>query len=75
MGVAVVYIDSMGHIKADTLTELHTFAARIGLRREWFQDKPGHPHYDAITPAKRRRAVAAGARVITPREMVKIRTL
>lgn len=28
------------------LTELHALAARIGLRRAWFQDHPRHPHYD-----------------------------
>lgn len=51
-------------------TELHEFAARIGLRRAWFQpgkdlldrtrhDPPGD-HYD-VTLGKRAAAVAAGA--------------
>ncbi|MBV9944095.1 MAG: DUF4031 domain-containing protein [Solirubrobacterales bacterium] len=38
-----------GHLQADTPEELHEFAGRIGLRREWFQAKPGRPendHYD-----------------------------
>lgn len=39
---------------------LHAFAARLGLRREWFQDKPGFPHYD-ITEGKVRRAHKIGA--------------
>lgn len=30
---------------------LHALAARLGLKREWFQDKPGFPHYD-ITQGK-----------------------
>jgi hypothetical protein len=55
------------HLSADTREELHAFAARIGLRRAWFQDKP-HPcggpglhwHYD-VTDSKRRAALAAGA--------------
>ena len=35
-------------------------ARAIGLRREWFQDKPDLPHYDLV-PAKRWRAVELGA--------------
>jgi hypothetical protein len=48
------------HLYADTLDELHAMAVMIGMRREWFQDKPGFPHYD-LTPAKRERAVRMGA--------------
>jgi hypothetical protein len=69
-----VYVDDMrlparvgqlrarwSHLTADTKTELHAFAARIGLRRSWFQDKPhGLWHYD-VTDTKRRQAIAAGA--------------
>jgi hypothetical protein len=59
------------HLSADTKEELHAFAARIGLRRAWFQDKPNpftggpgvHWHYD-ITDSKRRAALAAGAQPI-----------
>ena len=63
------------HLTADTRTELHAFAARIGLRRNWFQDKP-HPvtggpdvywHYD-VTDTKRAAALAAGAQPIDPRQ-------
>jgi Protein of unknown function (DUF4031) len=48
-----------GHLQADTLDELHEFAGRIGLRREWFQSKPGRPendHYD-LTLAGRELAI------------------
>jgi hypothetical protein len=38
---------------------LHEVAAQIGLRRAWFQNKPGFPHYD-LTPSKRAQAVRAG---------------
>ena len=34
------------HLMADTLDELHAFAARLGLRREKFQDKTSGAHYD-----------------------------
>lgn len=48
------------HMYADTLDELHSLAAKIGLRREWFQDSLSLQHYD-LTPPKRARAVSLGA--------------
>lgn len=42
------------------LAELHTMAARIGCRREWFHNKPGAPHYD-LTAMRRQSAIGAGA--------------
>jgi hypothetical protein len=51
------------HLTADTTEALHTFAGRLGLRREWFQSKPGQPwfdHYD-VSESKRREAIALGA--------------
>jgi hypothetical protein len=52
-----------GHLQADSHDELHAFATRIGMRREWFQTKPGRPendHYD-LTRALRERAISLGA--------------
>jgi hypothetical protein len=52
-----------GHMQADTPEELHEFAARLGLRREWFQGRPNRPerdHYD-VTRAKRDLAIYLGA--------------
>lgn len=52
-----------GHLQADTLDELHEFAARIGLRRSWFQTRAGRPdkdHYDC-TRTRRDRAILLGA--------------
>lgn len=46
------------HMFADTLKELHAFAARIGLRRDWFQGGR-FPHYD-LNEGRRVKAVAAG---------------
>ena len=44
-----VYTDGT-HLIADSLDELHAFAAKIGLKRYWFQDaKKLHPHYDITT--------------------------
>lgn len=54
------------------LDKLHKFAQRIGLRRSWFQDKPGStPHYD-LTAGKRAQAVAAGAVEIDRNKTVEI---
>jgi hypothetical protein len=53
----------------DDIAELHEFAAKIGMRREWFQDKPWpRAHYD-VPESRRRQAIAAGAVPITWREM------
>lgn len=59
----------MCHMVADTLDELHTMAARLGLRREWFQIDSTLPHYD-ICKAKRQCAIDLGAIVIGRRELV-----
>ncbi len=52
-----------GHLQADTPEELHAFAERLGLRREWFQSTPGRPendHYD-LGRKSRERALELGA--------------
>jgi hypothetical protein len=58
------------HMLSDTgnLDELHAFAARLGLRRSWFQNKRFAPHYD-LRPSKRALAVSLGAREVTWREI------
>jgi uncharacterized protein DUF4031 len=48
------------HLYADSLHELHEFAEGLGLKRQWFQDKEGFPHYD-LTVGKRAMAVKRGA--------------
>lgn len=48
------------HLMADTLDELHVFAAALGLPRRAFQDKTSGAHYD-ITLAMREQALALGA--------------
>lgn len=40
-------------------TELHEFAARLGMKRAWFQTD-GDPHYD-LTASRRAMAVRLGA--------------
>ena len=56
---------------ADTDDELHAFAARMGMRREWFQDKAGRPHqahYD-VPERARPEALALGAVEVTWRQV------
>lgn len=50
------------HMTADSDEELHAFAARIGLRRSWFQGHrlPAFRHYDVV-PSKRALALRLGA--------------
>lgn len=65
------------HLTADTVEELNEFAARIGLRPEWFQTCKRschsrlpctHWHYDVVD-TKRDEAIRAGAKPIGIREM------
>lgn len=55
------------HLTADTLEELHAFAARLGLRRSWFQADDRHPHYD-LAPSKHSFALELGAMFVPARE-------
>lgn len=58
------------HLIADSIPELHEFAGRLGLRREWFQTSiSGIPHYD-LTERKRALAVANGAVELPRREFL-----
>ncbi len=50
--------------------ELHAMAAKVGLRRSWFQDKLRHQHYDLV-PSKRALAVKYGAVEISYAEWYK----
>jgi hypothetical protein len=64
-----VYVDSEDirwkgrvwcHLVADSLDELHSFAARLGLQRQWFQSHSFYPHYD-VTLSVKTRAMQLGA--------------
>lgn len=61
------------HLLADDLDELHAFAARLGMRRAWFQ--PGTPrsapHYD-LSPARHAHALDLGAELVDRRRLVEI---
>lgn len=57
------------HLVADSLDELHAFAAALGLKRIWFQDRASHPHYD-VTMSVRERAIRRGAISVGKTEML-----
>jgi hypothetical protein len=52
------------HLMADSLDELHAFAARLGLHREKFQDKTSGAHYD-VPSSVREDALRLGAIAIS----------
>ena len=50
---------------------LHAFAARLGLYRRWYQNKPHHKHYDLV-PSKRTMAIRLGAVELNQRDYVRM---
>lgn len=61
----------MSHVIAESLEELHDMAAKLGVARIHFQDKPGRPHYD-ICQANVHKALDLGAVRIDDREIIRI---
>jgi len=59
----MIYFDGV-HLMANTLDELHAEARRKGLKREWFQNHPRHPHYDVLGALKKRFIVNCTTRQI-----------
>lgn len=48
------------HMMADSLEELHSFAAYIGVSNKWFHKDASYPHYD-ITIQTKENALCLGA--------------
>ena len=76
----MVYVDDAGvskygrdwfHLTADSLVELHAFAANINIYTRAFHRGARHPHYD-ITESQRLRALRGGASPVTARDIVRI---
>ncbi|MFD1893312.1 DUF4031 domain-containing protein [Ottowia beijingensis] len=59
------------HLVADSIQELHEFAARIGLPASAFHRGARHPHYD-VTANQRLRALQYGATAISARYAVQV---
>ena len=64
-----LFANGSSHLTADTLDELHAFAKRLGLKREWFQDHSVMPHYD-LTPKRYQKAIEMGAQVVSMRSQI-----
>lgn len=69
--------DRWCHMTADTEAELHAFAARLGLKRSWYQVGAGRKvwhwylsHYDLV-PSKRALAVRHGAQEVLLEDMAR----
>lgn len=61
------------HLWSEDLEALHAMAEAVGMRREWFQDRAGFPHYD-LSPLGRERAVAAGAIEVSLKDWLRARS-
>jgi hypothetical protein len=68
------------HLVADSIEELHDFAQRLGLQKNWFQHAASYPHYD-VTLETRQIALSMGAiegsrtEIITCARMLKTQLL
>lgn len=60
---------SYAHLVADTITELHAFAASIGVKPHFFHKSASYLHYD-ITSEQRDKAIAAGAVQVSSKELL-----
>lgn len=52
-----------------TPDELHEFAQSIGMQRRWFQNHR-KPHYDCLGFRMHKKAIDAGAKLVTSKEIV-----
>jgi hypothetical protein len=61
------------HLTTDgPIDELHAFADRLGMKREWFQKHPLASHYD-LTPKIRAKAVELGAAEVLAKDQARAR--
>lgn len=59
------------HLTADTINELHTFAAEHQVKPHFFHNTSSGPHYD-VQEEHHARLVAAGAVEVSSREILRI---
>ena len=59
------------HMVADSLEELHEFAASIGIKPHFYHSTASYPHYD-ITEIQRTLAIESGAIEVTSRKLLGI---
>jgi len=65
-----IFTDGVHLVSDSSVDELHDFAQRIGLKREWFQDKPRSPHYDMTVRWRAKRAEDHGATKVSMTELI-----
>ena len=63
------------HLMADTLAELHDFAARLGLRRESFQDKTSGAHYDVPAHLREEALILGAVAISRHRDRAQVRAV
>jgi hypothetical protein len=59
------------HLVADSVAELHAFAAQLPCKRKWFHNKAGMPHYDLYGICIDC-AMQLGAQVVDSRTLVQV---
>lgn len=66
----MIYYDGI-HLASPSLSLLHEYAQRIGLKKCWFDSNSSHPHYDL--PVKLMSTVRLDPEVIkcNPKELVR----
>ena len=72
----MILVDPGGHmVSTESEHELHRFAVRLGLKRQWYQcggRAQRHPHYDLTTARKIQQATCAGAVMVETRQLVRL---
>lgn len=66
----MIITDGVHMVSTESENELHAFAARMGLKRRWYQRHPRHPHYDLTTQRAKARAIAHGAVMVKSTEII-----
>lgn len=60
----MIITDGVHLVSTESEDELHEFAEKLGLKREWYQKHNRHPHYDLTTKRAAARALALGAKKV-----------
>ncbi len=68
----MIYTDGKHLISDKSLRELHEFARVAGISVEGYRPHPRHPHYGLTAKWMLRKALCAGAEVVTSRGIVRI---
>jgi hypothetical protein len=62
---------SYAHMVADSIEEVREFAERIGVKKHFWHSQEALSHFD-ITSDQQTLALAAGAKLVTSRELVSL---